>query len=89
MDGHAASGHGAADAGAGLGEERAAELAEVEIRAAIALVAGRPGYRVLLCGMAMTPRLVADFDGFAAGAGVVLERRIREGGGLDVVVRSA
>jgi ribosomal protein S18 acetylase RimI-like enzyme len=68
---------------------RARELAATEIRAAIACVARDVAYRVLLCGMAIDPRLVAELDEVAADAGVVLERRIREGGGLDVVVRSA
>jgi hypothetical protein len=67
--------------------ERARELAAVEVRAAIAFVARDVNYRLLLCGMATDPRLLADLDEVATRAGVVLERRIRNGGGLDVVVR--
>jgi hypothetical protein len=70
-------------------DDRAREAAAVEIRAAIELIASRPDYRVLLCGMATDARLVASLDDLAASAGVVLERRIRKGGGLDVVVRTA
>jgi hypothetical protein len=71
-------------------EDRAPELAEAEIRAAILMVALRPAYRVIVCGMAASAALLADLDGVAASAGVVLERRIRVGGGgLDVVVRAA
>ena len=73
----------------GPGDERARELAENELRAAIAIVAGRPAYRVVVCCMATDVSLVAEFDELATSAGVVLERRIRPGGGLDVVVRSA
>jgi hypothetical protein len=69
-------------------EERARGLAEVELRAAIAMVARDAACRVVLCGMAIDPRLVAELDEAAAGVGVDLERRIRGGGGLDVVVRS-
>jgi hypothetical protein len=39
--------------------------------------------------MAIDVSLVAELDEIATSAGVVLERRIRPGGGLDVVVRSA
>lgn len=67
--------------------QRALLAAEVEVRAAISFVAGRPDYRILVCGMATDARLVAGLDELAASFGVVLERRIREGGGLDVVVR--
>jgi hypothetical protein len=73
----------------GPGDERARELAKIEVRAAIGVVAGRPAYRVLVCGMATDARLLAGLDELAASAGVVLERRIRPGGGLDVVVRPA
>jgi hypothetical protein len=68
--------------------ERARELAAAEVRAAIAFVARDANYRLLLCGMATDQRLLADLDEVATHAGVVLERRIRNGGGLDVVVRS-
>jgi len=69
-------------------DERARELASAELRAGIAIVARDSAYRVLICGMATDPRLVAELDEMAAAVGVVLERRIREGGGIDVVVRS-
>jgi hypothetical protein len=69
--------------------ERARDLAVIELRAAIELVAGRPAYRVIVSGMATDPLLVAALDRPAAEVGVVLERRIRAGGGLDVVVRAA
>jgi hypothetical protein len=39
--------------------------------------------------MATDAHVIAGLDEIAAGAGVVLERRIREGGGVDVVVRAA
>ncbi|MDA8237479.1 MAG: hypothetical protein M0T75_06295 [Chloroflexi bacterium] len=76
-------------AGADAEPDDAAALAEAELRAAIAVVALRPGYRVIVCGMATEPRLVARLDALAAAEGVVLDRRIRPGGGLDVVVRCA
>jgi hypothetical protein len=69
--------------------ERARELAEAEVCAAIAFVANNNMYRVLVCGMATNPDLIAELDELAGSVGVVLERRIRTGGGLDVVVRSA
>jgi hypothetical protein len=83
----AASGDAAEDR-AGIGDARARELAETELRAAIAVVARNPAYRVLVCNMATDARLIAGFDERAAGVGVVLERRIRAGGGVDVVVRT-
>jgi hypothetical protein len=70
-------------------DERTRELAEAELCAAIAIVGENAGFRVLVCGMATDAALVAGLDDLAAGAGVVLERRIRPGGGLDVVVRAA
>jgi hypothetical protein len=70
-------------------EERTRELARFELRAAIGVVARQPAYRVVVCSMATDVGLVADLDQIATSAGVVLERRIRPGGGLDVVVRSA
>jgi hypothetical protein len=69
--------------------ERARELAESELVAAIAIVAENDGFRVLVCGMATDAALLAGLDDLATRAGVVLERRIRPGGGLDVVVRPA
>jgi hypothetical protein len=68
--------------------ERALELAMTELRAAIAMVATDPALRVLVCGMAAEPRIVGALDELATRSGVVLERRIRPGGGLDVVVRA-
>jgi hypothetical protein len=68
---------------------RTRELARFELRAAIGVVARQPAYRVVVCSMATDVSLVADLDQIATSAGVVLERRIRPGGGLDVVVRSA
>jgi len=62
---------------------------ESEIAAAIAMVARDPRYRVVLCGRALTGRALANLDETAASAGVVLERRIRQGGSWDVVVRAA
>jgi hypothetical protein len=86
----AGSGGAQADrAGAGDVRARGRDLAEAELRAAIAMVARNPAYRVLVCGMATDARLIARFDEVAAGSGVVLERRIRPGGGVDVVVRAA
>jgi len=62
---------------------------DIEIAAAIAMVARDPRYRVVLCSGGLTGRVLAGLDEPAANAGVVLERRIRPGGGWDVVVRSA
>jgi hypothetical protein len=62
---------------------------ELEIAAAIAMVARDPRYRVVLCGGAWTGGALAELDKTAAGAGVVLERQIRRGGGWDVEVRAA
>ena len=62
---------------------------EREITAAIEMVARHPRYRVVLCGSALTGNVLAKLDGLAASASVVLEPRIRRGGGLDVVVRAA
>ena len=62
---------------------------ELEIAAAIAMVARDPRYRVVLCGGAWTGGALAELDQAAAGAGVVLERQIRRGGGWDVEVRAA
>jgi hypothetical protein len=73
---------------AGADAQRARDLAAAEICAAIALVAQHTTYRVALSGMATDPALVSELDEVATDAGVVLERRIRIGGGLDVVVRS-
>ena len=64
------------------------ELARFELRAAIGVVARQPAYRVVVCSMATDVSLVAELDEIATSARVVLERRIRPGGGLDVVVRS-
>ncbi len=77
-----------ADQGIAAADARSRELAEAELRAAIAIVSRNAAYRVIVCGMATDARLVAGLDRLAAAAGVVLERRIRPGGGLDVVVRS-
>jgi len=73
----------------GPDEARSRELARFELRAAIGVVARQPAYRVVVCSMATDVSLVAELDEIATSAGVVLERRIRPGGGLDVVVRSA
>jgi len=71
------------------GDERSSELAEIELRAAIAMVAHDPAYRVLLCGTAVDGVLLARCGEIAAGKDVVLERRIHLGGGWDIVVRAA
>ena len=65
---------------------------DIEIAAAIAMVARDPRYRVALCARARTGRVLAALAATAsssASAGVVLERRIRPGGSWDVVVRAA
>jgi hypothetical protein len=62
---------------------------EMEIAAAIAMVARDPHYRMVLSGRAPTGRALRQLDEAAAGVGVVLERRARFGGGWDVVVRAA
>jgi hypothetical protein len=61
---------------------------EREIRAAIAMVARDPRYRVVLCGSALHASVVARLDAAASSAGVVLDRQIRRGGGWDVEVRA-
>jgi hypothetical protein len=71
------------------GEARTRELARFELRAAIGVVARQPAFRVVVCSMGTDVGLVAELDEIATRANVVLERRIRPGGGLDVVVRSA
>jgi hypothetical protein len=70
-------------------DARLRELARFELRAAIGIVARQPAYRLVLSSMAIDASLAAELDEIATRAGVVLERRIRPGGGLDVVVRSA
>lgn len=82
-------GYDAGRTGAMATGERARELAEAELYAAIAFVARDHSYRVDVCETAMSPGLVTELDELAASVGVVLERRIRLGGGLDVVVRFA
>jgi hypothetical protein len=77
------------DSRPGLGEARSRELARFELRAAIGVVARQPAFRVVVSSMAIDVSLVAELDEIATSAGVVLERKIRPGGGLDVVVRSA
>jgi hypothetical protein len=62
---------------------------DIEIAAAIAMVARDPRYRVALCACAPAGHALAKLDAAAASAGIVLERRIRSGGGWDVVVRAA
>jgi len=62
---------------------------EIEIAAAIAMVARDPRYRVVLCARDLPGRVLAKFDEVAASAGLVLERRIRRGGGWDVLIRAA
>jgi hypothetical protein len=62
---------------------------EIEFAAAIAMVARDPRYRVVFCARGLIGRALANLDAVAAGAGVVLERRIRPGGTWDVVVRAA
>ena len=59
-----------------------------EIRLAITMVARNPGCRVVLCSDSCTGRVIATLAGTAADAGVVLEPRIRRGGGWDVEVRA-
>jgi hypothetical protein len=61
----------------------------MEIAAAISMVARDPRYRVVLCARDLSARVLAAFDEAAASVGVVLEPRIRQGGGWDVVVRAA
>ena len=62
---------------------------EREIAAAITLVARHPTYRIALCGYALRAGVLARLDAAAGTSGVVLERRIRRGGGWDVEVRAA
>ena len=74
---------------AGADDARARQLAEAELRAAIAMVVQNRAYRVLVCCRGTDAHLLAGFDELVAGADVVLERRLRPGGGVDVVVRAA
>jgi hypothetical protein len=62
---------------------------ERELEAAIAIVARYPLSRVVLCGDCATGRTLAMLVPAAARAGVVLEPRVRQGGGWDVEVRAA
>ena len=62
---------------------------EREIAAAITYVARHPSYQVALCGQALCPGALARLAASAGTAGVVLEPRIRPGGGWDVEVRTA
>ena len=62
---------------------------DLEIAAAISLVARDPHYRVVVTARARSGRALAGLDAAAADVGVVLERRIRPGGGWDVEVRAA
>jgi hypothetical protein len=61
---------------------------ELELEAAIAIVARYPLSRVVLCGDAATGRTIAKLAPAAASAGVVLEPRVRRGGGWDIEVRA-
>ena len=62
---------------------------EREIAAAIIYVARHPSHRVALCGRAVRAGALARLAASAGTAGVVLEPRIRPGGGWDVEVRAA
>ena len=62
---------------------------EREIAAAITFVTRHPTYRVAVCGQALRAGVLARLDAAAGTNGVVLERRIRQGGGWDVEVRAA
>ncbi len=62
---------------------------EVELEAAIAIVTRYPLARVVLCGDCATGRTIARLAPAAANAGVVLEPRLRQGGGWDIEVRAA
>jgi hypothetical protein len=62
---------------------------DLEITAAIAMVARDPRYRVVLCACARAGRALAKLEAAAAGHGVVIERQIRPGGTWDVEVRAA
>jgi hypothetical protein len=52
------------------------------------MVARDPRFRIVLCARDFTGRLLTELDREAASVGVVLERRFRQGGRLDVVVRA-
>lgn len=56
---------------------------------AIAIVTRYPLARVVLCGDCATGRTIARLAPAAASAGVVLEPRLRQGGGWDIEVRAA
>ncbi|MCU0478626.1 MAG: hypothetical protein MUE92_07810 [Chloroflexi bacterium] len=78
------------DANPAACDEAARTRAAMELCAAIAMVERNPIYRVVVCSQATSASLLADLDPLAAEAGIVLERRIRAGGGgFDVVVRAA
>ena len=62
---------------------------ELELKAAIAILARYPLCRVVLCGDSATGRTFAKLAPAAASACVVLEPRLRLGGGWDVEVRAA
>ncbi len=62
---------------------------DLELEAAIAIVTRYPLSRVVLCGDCATGRTIARLAPAAASAGVVLEPRLRQGGGWDIEVRAA
>ena len=62
---------------------------DLELQAAIAIVTRYPLSRVVLCGGVASGRTIARLAPAAANAGVVLEPRLRQGGGWDIEVRAA
>lgn len=71
------------------GRTHGRERAEQEVALAIATVAGHPGLRVEVCGMASDPALIRRMDERAAAVHVLLVWHLRWSGALDVVASSA
>jgi hypothetical protein len=64
-----------------------ADIAQSEIRGAIALVGSGAALRVVVCGIGPAEPAVSALTAIAADAGVLLEIEVTEDGCRDVVVR--
>jgi hypothetical protein len=64
----------------------ATDVAEAEVRQAIALVGSGAAVRVVLCGIGSIESAVSALASMAADAGVRLETEVTEDGCVEVVV---
>jgi hypothetical protein len=64
----------------------ATDVAEAEVRQAIALVGSGAAVRVVLCGIGSAEAAVSALATMAADAGVHLEKEVTEDGSVEVVV---